>query len=164
MPSYFWLQHLKQTTVSVRLCCKSLVLVRYLFIYFKRKHGSQSCQVHRSYASSFFGLLKIFHKCSRQAEAWITLILSSLGDVSEVTVFPQWSDIWMESLFKAVNYSSGSVVTPPVSLPVVCRGTAGTSAERFCAEHVDLQCKPTEGEWSSQFFSVVTQTFLTIGQ
>lgn len=102
-------------------------------------------------------MLKTFHKCSRQAEARITLIWSSLGVVSEVTVFPQWSDIWMESVFKAVNYSSGSVVTPPVSLPVMCRGTAGTSAERFCAEHVDLQCKPTEGEWSSQFFSVVTQ-------
>lgn len=53
MPSYFWLQHLKQTTVSVWLCCKSLVLVKYVFIYFKRKHGSWSCQDYRSYASFF---------------------------------------------------------------------------------------------------------------
>ncbi len=158
MPSYFWLQHLKQTTVSVRLCCKSLVLVRYYLFILKGNMVLDHVKF-TDHMLLFFGLLKIFHKCSRQAEAWITLILSSLGDVSEVTVFPQWSDIWMESLFKAVNYSSGSVVTPPVSLPVVCRGTAGTSAERFCAEHVDLQCKPTEGEWSSQFFSVVTQTF-----
>lgn len=52
----------------------------------------------------------------------------------------------MESPFKAVNYSSGSVITPPVSLAVMRRGAAGTSAERFYAEHVELQCKPTEAE------------------
>lgn len=163
MPSYFWLQHLKQTTVSVRLCCKSLVLVRYLFIYFKRKHGSRSCQVHRSYAC-FFSVCWKFSTNAQDRQKPESLWFYLLWGLSQKSVFPQWSDIWMESLFKAVNYSSGSVVTPPVSLPVVCRGTAGTSAERFCAEHEDLQCKPTEGEWRSQFFSVVTQTFLTIGQ